>query len=339
MTRRSFLKGMGLFCASITIVNILGSCQPTVESNTNNQSNQIETLTFGILSTESEANQKPVWDPFLQAMSSELGITVQPFYADQYSNLIEAMRSNQIQIAWYGGKAYIDAAKVAEAEAFALTISDEKEKGYYAHLITNKNNTFLAEAKQIGGDQYVIKNAKNLTFAFNDLGSTSGFLVPSYYIFAKNKLNPNKIFKQLSFLGDHEKTALAVANQQVDIATNNSEALVRFAKSNPQEREKIEIIWTSPLIPNDPIAYRKDLPEKTKEKIRQFFYSYKDTNVLKPLEWSGFEPAADSTWNPIRELNIAQQMLDIENNANIKPEVKTTMLEELNKQLQELNKR
>ena len=330
MKRRFFIKHICIFFLVIITVHFLESCQSSQDTNNKKE------LTFGILSTESEEHQKPVWTPFLDAMSSELEMKVKPFYADQYSSLVEGMRSGEIAIAWYGGKAYIDAAKVAEAQAFALTISDKGKKGYYAHLITNKNKDFVEEAIKIGGDKYVIENADNLTFAFNDLDSTSGFLVPSYYIFSRNNLNPNDIFKQLFFLGDHETTARAIAENEVDIATNNSEALVRFEKSFPEKRKEIEIIWTSVLIPGDPIAYRKDLPEETKEKIRQFFYNYNDQTILNALEWSAFEPANDSTWNPIRELNIGQQILDIQNNNNIEPEVKETMLNELNKQLQEL---
>ena len=183
-------------------------------------------------------------------------------------------------------------------------------------------------------DKYVLKNAANLQFAFNDPNSTSGYLIPSYYVFAQNGVNPQQAFKRLIFAGNHEATALAVANNQVDMATNNNESLSRLEQTNPTARANIETIWTSPLIPRDPIAWRKDIPEDLKTKLKDFFYNYKDKTILTPLGWSGFDPATDDIWNPIRELNIGNQILEIQsNNNNLSQAAKDKRIAELNQQL------
>jgi phosphonate transport system substrate-binding protein len=269
-------------------------------------------------------------------MSAAIGLPVKPFFATQYSNLIESMRSKVIQLAWFGGKTYIEAAKLADARAFALTISDKGEKGYYAHLITRGDRPWLQQIKAGEEVQYMLDHSKELTFAFNDLDSTSGYLVPSYYLFAKNSIDPLKVFKKVIFTGDHESTAIAVADQTIEIATNNSEALARFKEKFPEKYKDLKIIWTSPLIPSDPIAYDQKLPEELKEKIRNFFYNYKDQNVLKKLNWSGFEAAEDKDWNPIRELKIGKQILDIQNNPAIGEAEKQNILKGLQAQLDEL---
>jgi phosphonate transport system substrate-binding protein len=186
------------------------------------------------------------------------------------------------------------------------------------------------------GDQYVVHHAAELTFAFNDPESTSGFLVPSYYVFAKNGVNPNEAFKQLTFAGSHEATAQAVANNQVDVATNNSEILTNLKNSEPDTRAKIQVIWTSPEIPSDPLAYRNDLPDCLKEQVRNFFYSYKNASILKPLGWAGFEAAKDEDWNTIRELNIGKEILEVQNDKNLSEQQKQEKLDELNKQLEAL---
>lgn len=299
---------------------------------------EIAEINFGILSTESQDNLKPKWDPLVKEIEQALGRPVNAFYATDYAGVIEGMAANKVQLAWLGGKSYIEAAERANAEVFARVINADGTKGYYSYLIAHVDNPILKEidTQKGDGDRYVIDNASNLTFAFNDPNSTSGYLVPSYYVFAKNNVNPNKAFKQLIFAGSHEATAQAVANNQVDIATNNSEQLINLEQSDPEARKKIQVIWTSPEIPSDPIAYRKDLPDCLKEKIKDFTYNYKDAAILEPLGWSGFEAAEDKEWNSIRELEIGKAILEVQSDANLSAQKKDEKLKELNQKLEAL---
>ncbi|WP_414543649.1 phosphonate ABC transporter substrate-binding protein [Nostoc sp. CCY0012] len=332
MDRRLFIQQASLFTITLASAKMLSACN----SNADNSNAAIKEINFGVLSTESQSNQKPLWEPFAAAMSQEIGIPIKPFYVTQYAAVVEAMRFGKVQAAWLGGKSYITAAKIANAEAFAQVVSADGARGYYSHLITNANNPIKAEAIAIGGDQYVIKNAANLTFAFNDPNSTSGFLVPSYYIFTKNNVDPKKAFKRLIFAGNHEACALAIANNQVDIATISNEALSRLERTNPTARQKIEIIWQSPLIPGDPIVYRQDLPADIKKKLQDFFYNYKDASVLTPFEVAGFVQAEDKNWHTIRELEIAKQIQETQSQENISEQEKQQKIADLNQQLQEI---
>ncbi|ERN42906.1 phosphonate ABC transporter, periplasmic phosphonate binding protein [Rubidibacter lacunae KORDI 51-2] len=299
---------------------------------------EIAEIDFGIISTESQTNLEELWEPFLALMSEEMGRPVNSFYATDYAGVIEAMGAGKIQIAWYGGKSYIEAAKRSGAEAFAQTVDSDGSKGYYAHLVTNVDNPIVSEIDlEAGdGDRYVIENAAELTFAFNDPNSTSGFLVPSYYVFAQNGVNPNEAFSELIFAGSHEATAQAVANNQVDVATNNSESMSRLQKTDAEAFEQVQIIWTSPLIPSDPIAYKSDLPDCLKEEFQDFFYNISDESVLGPLDWSRFDEAGDEDWNPIRELDIARKIEEIKNDGALSEDDKTAKIKELGKQLEEL---
>ncbi|MGF1537889.1 MAG: phosphate/phosphite/phosphonate ABC transporter substrate-binding protein, partial [Elainellaceae cyanobacterium] len=258
------------------------------------------------------------------------------FYATDYAAVIEAMGADKLHVAWYGGKAYIEAAKRSGAEAFVRTVNADGTQGYYSHLIAPTGHPMLAEIDGETGDDYVIENAETLTFAFNDPNSTSGFLVPSLYVFAQNDMDPNQAFEELVFAGSHEATALAVANSQVDVATNNSETLAMMADADPATREKIQVIWTSPIIPTEPIAYREDLPDCLKAELQNFFYAFDDPDILTPMGWSGFVPAEDRDWNAIRELDIGKQILEVQNNAGLAATAKQQQLDELNQRLEAL---
>ena len=216
-------------------------------------------INFGIISTESSQNLKADWQPLLDDMAKQTGYKVNAFFAPDYAGVIEAMRFNKVHVAWYGNKSAIEAVDRASGEVFAQMVNADGSEGYYSHLIVHKDSPI----KSIDD---VLKNGKSYSFGNGDPNSTSGFVVPSFYVFAKNKVDPRTHFKIVRS-ANHETNALAVANQQVDIATNNSENLDKIAQKFPEKRKDIRVIWTSPLIALDPLVMRKDLPEATKAKI------------------------------------------------------------------------
>ena len=342
-----------LLAASTLTVGTLAACssEPTsVSTDADSTATETETvvadggvcapelteLEFGIISTESQDNLKPMWEPLLSDMSEAVGRPVVGFYATDYAGVIEAMGAGKVQVAWYGGKSYIEAAARSDAEAFAQTVALDGSKGYYSHLITNKENPIVSEIdlEQGNGDSFIVENAADLTFAFNDPNSTSGFLVPSYYVFAQQNANAETIFSELIYAGSHEATALAVAENQVDVATNNSENLDRLKETAPEALEKIQIIWTSPVIPSDPLAYRNDLPDCLKTSIQEFFFNYDNADILTGLQWTGLDPAKDEDWNTIRELQFAKDILEVQNDENLSDADKQQKLEELNQKLE-----
>ena len=97
-------------------------------------------LNFGVISTEASVNQKKNWEPFLNAMSSATGIKINGFYATDYAGVIEAMRFNKIQIAWYGNKSAMEAVDRASGEVFAQVISRDGGDGYFSHIIVNTDS-------------------------------------------------------------------------------------------------------------------------------------------------------------------------------------------------------
>ena len=157
-------------------------------------------------------------------------------------------------------------------------------------------------------------------------------------MFAQNKIDPKTFFK-LSRGANHEANALAVANKQVDVATNNSENLAIVKKKLPEKFSEIRVIWTSPLIPMDPLVIRKDLPEASKTKVRDFFYSYGKTNpqekenLLKLNNLSGFKSSTNSQLIPIRQLELFKTRNKYETDVAMAADEKQTKLADIDKQL------
>lgn len=288
-------------------------------------------INFGIISTESSQNLKSDWQPLLDDMAKQTGLKVRAFFASDYAGIIEGMRFNKVQVAWFGNKSAMEAVDRANGQIFAQMVNADGTQGYYSHLIVHKDSA-------IQSLDDVLKGGKNLAFGNGDPNSTSGFLVPSYYVFAKNKIDPKSFFKVVRN-ANHETNALAVANRQVDVATNNSENLEKIKERQPEKFKDIRVIWTSPLIPLDPLVMSKDVPPATQEKIKTFFYNYAKTDarekevVYKISKLSGFKPSTNAQLIPIRELALFTQRNKIEADTSLAAADKAAKLADLDKQL------
>lgn len=301
-----------------------------------------ETLNFGIISTESSSNLKTIWDPFLADMAKQTGFEVKAFFAPDYAGIIEGMRFKQVDLAWYGNKSAMEAVDRANGEIFAQTVAVDGSAGYYSHLIVPSDSPLnsLEDMLKHGG--------KDLVFGNGDPNSTSGNLVPSYYVFALNNIDPKTWFKTV-LNANHEANALAVANKQVDVATNNSENLARLKVTKPEALEKIKVIWTSPIIPSDPLVWRKDISDESKGKLKAFFLGYgteragftaeqvaEEKKILAALQWSNFKPSNDDQLIPIRQLELFKKKTKIAADETLSADEKAKQIAEIEEKLKAL---
>ncbi len=293
-------------------------------------------LNFGIISTESSQNLREVWTPFLNDMGKKLGVKVKAFFAPDYAGIIQGMRFNKVDVAWFGNKSAMEAVDRAGGEIFAQTVDVEGNPGYWSLLVTSKNS-------KLNNVDDMLANAKDLVFGNGDPNSTSGYLVPSYYVFAKNNVDPKKAFKRV-LNSNHQTNLLAAATGQVDVATNNTENLRRLEQTHPDKVNNIKVIWKSPLIPADPIVWRKNLDEATKEKIYNFFMTYgtekaAEKENLAKLQWAPFSASSNDQLIPIRQLVLFKNRLKVENDMKFSAEEREQKLAEIDQQLNVLKRR
>ncbi|MCW5770631.1 MAG: phosphonate ABC transporter substrate-binding protein [Rhodospirillaceae bacterium] len=296
---------------------------------------EMKELNFGIISTESSQNLKTIWEPFLADMAKKTGYQVKSFFASDYAGIIEAMRFNKVQVAWFGNRSAIEAVDRASGEVFVQTVDRDGNPGYWSLVIVHKDGAL----KTLDD---LLKCGKNCTFGNGDPNSTSGFAVPGYYVFARNGIDPKTHFKRMT-TANHESNALAVANKRVDAATNNTENMDRLLKTNPKAHAQIRVLWKSPLIPSDPIVWRKDIAGADKKKIRDFFLTYgtkdpAERKVLAGLQWAPFRESSNKQLIPVRQIVLARELTKVEGDKTISAEEKKKKIGEIKAKLEVLNK-
>jgi phosphonate transport system substrate-binding protein len=296
-----------------------------------------ETINFGIISTESQQNLRTLWEPFLDDMEEKTGLTIEPFFASDYAGVVEAMRFGQVQMAWYGNASAMQAVDRADGEVFVQTVAADGSPGYWSVLIAPVDSELTSVEDVLACDQ-------TLDFGIGDVNSTSGYLVPMTFVFSANNVNPRDCFANVTN-ANHETNAMAVANGQVDVAANNTESMARIEENDPEAFARIKEIWRSPLIPSDPIVWRTDLSDETKETLRDFFLTYgtdetdgdveAEREKLAALSWTNFRASSNDQLLPIRIMEATRQMTGLEADTTMSDEAKEARRAELQAEIDE----
>jgi phosphonate transport system substrate-binding protein len=296
---------------------------------------QAQEINFGVIATDSASTQRERWEPFFRDMEKKTGLTIKSFYAPDYAGVIEAMRFNKVQVAWYGNKAAMEAVDRAQGEIFAQVMYADGTFGYHALLIAHKDSPY-------NNLDDVLKNAKNINFSIGDPNSTSGFLVPTFYIFARNGIDHRTAFKTIRN-ASHGANLQAVLAKQVDVATNNTEDYGKLQSSRPELASQVKVLWRSPLIPSDPFVWRKDLDPAVKAKLKNFVLNYAKTDpeekrILGVIyNYGGFRDSNNDQLIPIRQLELFRDRAKVQNDEKMAADEKTKQLAEIDRRLAALS--
>ena len=177
-----------------------------------------------------------------------------------YNAAVEAMRAGRADIAWYGGKTYIKAAEIADAEAFAAGVRPgEKDAGYYAYFVVRKDSKIKK-----------FSDVKGKVLSLNTIGSTSGDLIPQVELAKINlSITNENDFENVFYAGSHDACLLAVLNNKSDVCGMSSRNFEARLTDNTFKREQVRIIHKSDRVPPPPLAYSKRIPLEDRKKIKE----------------------------------------------------------------------
>lgn len=270
-------------------------------------------LIFSIVSTEGSQTQMAEWGPFLKDMEAATGMTVKPYFGSNYSALIEAMRFKKTDLGWFTNNSGLEAVRRAGGEVFARTTHPNGHDGYQGVIIVKQGSGITLEK--------LLKCDGTMDFGMGDAKSTSGTLAPNTYLFGPRGIDPAKCFKTVRS-ASAEANLYAVGTGVIPAATDNTRSMDRLAVIATPEAKKVmaalQVIWTSPTIPEDPMIWRADLDPAVKQKLSAFFFSYGvgDTSeakrqraVLERIQTGPFKHADNTHLLPVREMEASNNLI------------------------------
>jgi phosphonate transport system substrate-binding protein len=227
----------------------------------------------------------------LDIVAKQTGMKIESFVGSDYNGTVEALRNGHVDVALLGPFSYILATTQAPVEAFAVTVIAKTMQPSYKSIIIAKKDSPITS----------IQTLKGHTYAFVDPGSTSGFMVPSA-AFKAAGITPEKDFKQVMYSGGHDATIVAVGEGKVEAGSVADRIYERGCAKGLADCSKLKVVWESPPIWNDPVLYRKTLPEDMKKKIREAFYSVKNLPFGEMGTVARFDPISDKDYDPLRDI-------------------------------------
>ena len=233
-------------------------------------------------------------------LEEKLGVPVKYVPVKSYPAAVTAFINDEVQLAWFGGFTGVQARdKVPGSQAIAQGVEDKAFKSYF---IANEA-TGLKKAAELD------KGLAGKTFSFGSRSSTSGRVMPEYFIRQRFGKGPDDVFSKVGFSGDHTKTIQLVQSGAYEVGVIDFSVWELEKKAGLVDESKVHVIWESPTFPDYQWTVRGDLDAKFgagfTEKLKTELIAIKDPKILEPFGRSKFVAADNAEYKPI--VDVAKQ--------------------------------
>ncbi len=238
---------------------------------------------------------KKAYMPLFAHLAEQLGADFDLVATTDWAGMAVAMGSGQLDLAWMGPWGYVLAASSTGCTALATVKYDDKPI-YYA-IIVGKPDLKVAKFPD---------DTKGMSISFADVGSTSGWLIPTWYAKEVWKIDP-KTFWKYNEGATHAANEIAVQAGHADMATDFDRNRNAMIASGKIKEDSTKILWTSAPLPNDAIAVPKGTPKEFSDKVQKILtsISVEQAKTLLPNRYTGFVAATHASYASIENAGIA----------------------------------
>lgn len=227
-------------------------------------------------------------------LSQQLGFKVTYIPVKSYAASVQAFKNDEVQMAWFGGLSGVQA-RLAVPGSVAIAQGEEDE--HFISYIIAHHSTGLTSSRAFP------VGIAGKTFVFGSKGSTSGRLMPEYFIRENLGNGPDQVFAKVGFSGDHFKTIALVQAGSYQVGAVNFKVWEKEVAAGTIDTAKVSVIWQTPEYPDYNWTVRGDVVDTygagTIEKIQKALVSISDSELLDAFPRKSFIPADNSMYQPI----------------------------------------
>ena len=257
---------------------------------TQTKTNPGTTLRFSMIPTTDPGKIVRESQPFIEYLQKETGAKIELTVPTNYAAVVEAVASDRVDIAYFGGFTYVQASARAGAKPL---VQRDRDQAFHSLFITQTDSAI-----------HSLGDLKGHSFAFGDVNSTSGHLMPAYFM--RQQGVDQSVIEKAIYTGGHDATALAVANKKVDAGAMDELVYARMIKEGKLNESQVRVFYTTPPFFDYVWAARAGLDRKTAEAFANAMLKLDETNaeqksVLQLLNATKFVRAEDASYDPLRQ--------------------------------------
>ncbi len=227
-------------------------------------------------------------------LGQKLGVPVRYLPVKSYPAAVTAFTNNQVQLAWFGGFTGVQARRaVPGSEAIAQGAEDAAFRSY---VIANAR-TGLQPSRELP------REIAGRSFTFGARASTSGRLMPEFFLRQGFGKAPDEIFSRVGFSGDHSRTIQLVQSGAFEVGVLDYSVWNTETAAGKVDASRVRVIWESPTYPDYNWTVRGDVDNAFgagfKDRLRSAILAIEDPELLAHFARSRFIPAANADYAPI----------------------------------------
>lgn len=257
-------------------------------------------FTFTAIPDQDTARLQERFGRVADYLTDQLHLKVRYIPVKSYAASVEAFKNNEVQLAWFGGLSGVKARlSVPGSVAIAQGAEDREFRTYF---IAN-TSTGLSFSENLP------MAIAGKTFTFGSKGSTSGRLMPEYFVRQHFNKAPRDVFKRVGFSGDHSKTLALVQSGSYEVGALNFKVWQKEVEAGKVDPHKVQVIWRTPTYPDYNWTIRGDVEQTYGQgvikKMQQALLDLRDPAILNAFPRSRFIEADNSMYQPILDTAIA----------------------------------
>lgn len=294
----SMLRLLRSVAAALALLAVAAACLAQGSAGTADKAGSapIKSIRFGVLPLGGAVESRALWTPLLADLSQAMGVPVSAYSVASYEELDRAIKRDEIDMAFLSAKMALDAVMQRRMKVVAQIARRPGMPTHRAVLLTRK--TGMPSTLEA-----VLAEPERWRLARGDSRSVTGFLIPQSQLFLPRRIAMETRFRG-EIVGTHQATALAVANGDADVATNNTTDFERFREQFPVEAARLHIVWESEPPPGAQMVVRRSYPPEFQARLQAFLVGYgqgkgpgadAEREVLKTLRAAHGYAAADDS--------------------------------------------
>ncbi|MBT4864251.1 MAG: phosphate/phosphite/phosphonate ABC transporter substrate-binding protein [Planctomycetaceae bacterium] len=256
-------------------------------------------LKIGVLPDESREKLAERYEPLRRYLSESLGLRCELVFYENYLAIVEAFGDGSIDLAYFGGLTFVQA--MAAFDAVPLVMRDVDSR-FTSYVVARADST-----------ETDLAGYKNSAIAFGSRLSTSGHLMPRYFL-AEQDITPETFFSKVHYSATHDATVEGVRDGTAEIGVVNSLIFNSMVADGRIEEGEFHIVWETPPYSNYVWAVQPSLGKTGRKKLRDAFLALSPSTeeheeILRNMGAGGFYPSTAATFSELNEIALEMELI------------------------------